>query len=130
MPGHAFDYAIIRVVPRVERGELVNAGVILHCPALAYLGCRTHLDPTRLCALDPHADPQTIARHLEGFHRTCTGDPIAGPMATLPPRERFHWLVSPRSTVIQTSPVHAGLTEDPEATLQRLFERLVGGDGA
>lgn len=125
MPGHAFDYAIVRVVPRVERGELLNAGVVVHCPTRGYLGCRVVLDRDRLLALDPHADVDAIARHLEAFRRVCSGDAAAGAMAALPARERFHWLVSPRSTVIQTSPVHAGLTDDPEASLLHLVAALV-----
>jgi hypothetical protein len=125
MPEHVFDYAVVRVVPRVERGEFINAGVVIHCPTRSYLGCHVSLDRDRLQALDPHADVDAIARHLEAFRRLCLGDPSAGAMAASPARERFHWLVSPRSTVIQTSPVHAGVADDLESTLQRLFEQLV-----
>jgi hypothetical protein len=125
MPAHVFDYAIVRVVPRVERGEFINVGVVMHCPTQGYLGCRIVLDRERLCALDPHADVDAIARHLDAFHRVCEGDPTAGAMAALPARERFHWLVAPRSTVIQTSPVHAGLADDPERALTRLVDQLV-----
>ena len=121
----AFDYAVVRVVPRVERGEFLNAGVIVWCLAQDYLAARVALDVSRLRALDPRADVDAISAHLAAVPRICAGDSGAGPVAKLPLKERFHWLVAPRSTVIQTSPVHAGLAEMPEAALARLFKTLV-----
>src|SRR5687768_10592340 len=101
MPGRAaFDYAVVTVVPRPERGERINAGVILFAPALGFLGCAFELDEARLAALDPAADAAAIRRHLDGLRAVCAGDAGAGPVARLPARERFHWLVAPRSTVI------------------------------
>ena len=120
-----FDYAIVRVVPRVEREEFVNAGVILHARAAAFLGCELALDPARLFALAPGADLAAVQRHLDAFRAVCAGDAAAGPIAQLPPAERFHWLVAPRSTVIQTSPVHGGVCDDPRAALHDLFLRRV-----
>lgn len=125
MPGAPFDYALVRVVPRVERGERINAGVIVFCPTRGFLGCRVQLDRDRLRALDPVADVERIERHLSAFAAVCRGDAIAGPIAALPAGERFHWLVGPRSAVIQVSEVHAGAAEDPSAALDRLFEGLV-----
>ena len=121
----AFDYAVVRVVPRVERGEFLNAGVIVWCLSQDYLAARVALDVTRLRALDPTADVEAISAHLAAVPRICAGDASAGPVAQLPAKERFHWLVAPRSTVIQTSPVHAGRAELPEAALARLFKTLV-----
>jgi hypothetical protein len=121
----AFDYAVVRVVPRVERGEFLNAGVIVWCLAQDYLAARVALDVARLRALDPHADVDAISAHLASVPRVCAGDPSGGPIAQLPQKERFHWLVAPRSTVIQTSPVHAGRAEVPEEALARLFRTLV-----
>lgn len=125
MPAHAYDYAVLRAVPRVERGERINVGVVLSCPTLAFLDCATHLDGARLLALDPGADVDGIARHLAAVEAVCRGRPEAGPIATLPRRERFHWLVGPRSTVLQPSAVHAGRCDDPARTLVHLFEMLV-----
>ena len=121
----AFDYAVVRVVPRVERGEFLNAGIIVWCLAQDFLAARVALDVTRLRALDPRADVDAISEHLAAVPRICAGDPSAGAVAMLPAKERFHWLVAPRSTVIQTSPVHAGRAEVPEAALARLFRALV-----
>lgn len=126
MPARPFDYAIIRVVPRVERGESLNAGIIVCCPTASFLGCRVRLDPSRLAALCPEADATTIARHLQALRAVCHGEPAAGPIAALPLRERFHWLVHPRSAVLQVSEVHAGTSEDLDATLEHLFEAAVG----
>ena len=120
-----FDYAVIRVVPRVERGEFVNAGVIVSCPAKKYLKARVELDAERLAALDPGFDRETIERHLAAIPLICEGGAAAGPIGLLPPRARFHWLVAPRSTVIQTSEVHSGVHENPAVALQGLFEKLV-----
>ena len=122
---HAFDYAVVRVVPRVERGEFVNAGVIVSCPAKNYLKARVELDAGRLAALDPRADRETVARHLAAIPAICEGGAGAGPIGQLPQRARFHWLVAPRSTIIQTSAVHAGICSDPEAALERLVDRMV-----
>ena len=122
---HSFDYALVRVVPRVERGEFVNAGVIVFCSTAAYLCARIELDPQRLTALSPTVDVAAVESHLAVFPRVCRGGDDAGPIGRLPQRARFHWLVAPRSTIIQTSPVHSGLDADPEAALQRLFEKLV-----
>lgn len=120
-----FDYAVIRVVPRVEREEFINAGVIVHSPARRYLGCRFAFNEARLRALAPALDVAAVARHLDGLRAVCEGRPDSGPIARLPVGERFHWLVAPRSTVLQPSPVHAGLAEDPAAALERLFAALV-----
>ena len=122
---HTYDYAIIRVVPRVERGEAINAGVILSCPALDFLEARVELDAARLAALDPATDVDAARAHLESFPRICRGGPEAGPVGALPQRARFHWLVSPRSTVIQVTPVHTGRTGDPASTLERLLDTMV-----
>lgn len=121
----AFDYAVIRVIPRVEREEFVNVGVILHCYARDFLGARIELDERRLLALAPDADLPLIRRHLAVIPRICAGGSEAGPIGQLPQRERFHWLVAPRSTILQTSAAHSGLCENPEAALERLLERVV-----
>jgi len=120
----SFDYAVIRVVPRVEREEFVNAGVIVFCLERNFLAAKVHVDDERLKALWPEIDVDLVQRHLEAFPRISAGDPSAGPIARLSLRERFHWLVSPRSTIIQVSPVHTGICESPEQALDRLFERL------
>ena len=120
-----FDYAVVRVVPRVERGEFVNAGVIVSCPGRDYLRARVELDAERLAALDPGFDRETVERHLAAIPLICEGGAPAGPIGLLPQRARFHWLVAPRSTIIQTSPVHTGFCEDGVAVLERLFERMV-----
>jgi len=120
-----FQYAVLRVVPRIERGELLNAGVVVFCRTRRYLAARTALDPARLAALAPDVDPAPIARHLATLERIAAGDPAAGAVAALPQSERFHWLVAPSSTVVQAGPVHTGLCEDPEALLERLFATLV-----
>ena len=120
-----FQYAVIRVVPRVERGETLNAGVVLLCRPQRFLGAKVALDETRLRALAPDADPATILPHLAALERIAAGDPSAGPMAKLTIGERFHWLVAPSSTVIQASEVHTGVCDDPAEELGHLFERLV-----
>jgi hypothetical protein len=127
---HSYDYAVLRVEPCAERGEFVNAGVILHCPERGFLGARVHLDQARVRSLWPAVELEPIRRHLEAFPRLCDGAPDAGPVAGLCRRERFHWLVAPRNTVIQVSPVHTGLCESPESTLEDLFRRLVLMDPA
>ncbi|MFN7998759.1 MAG: DUF3037 domain-containing protein [Bryobacteraceae bacterium] len=122
---HSYDYAIVRVVPDVERGEFVNAGVVLQCLERAFLGCRVCLDEGRLKALCPAADLEVIRQHLQAFPRICDGAPDSGPVGQLSRRERFQWLVAPRSTMIQISPVHSGMCESPEAALEEIFRRLV-----
>ena len=124
-PRSPYQYAIIRVVPRVERGECLNAGVVLLCRSKAYIGARTELDERRLAALAPELDPTTVRPHLEAIERIARGDPAGGPMASLSIAERFHWLVSPASTIIQPSAVHTGLTDDPARELEHLVETLV-----
>jgi len=121
----SFDYAAIRIVPRVEREEFLNAGMILFCPERKFLGVRTHLDPERLRALWPSLDMEEIRRHLEAFVRVAEGASDAGPIARLSQRERFHWLVAPRSTIIQVSAVHSGICEQPMDKLEQLFQKLV-----
>ena len=121
----SFDYALVRVVPRVERGELINVGVIVSCPTQGYLAAKIALDPTRLHALSPSSDADEIATALALIPLIAAGDPRGGPIAALPRGERFHWLVAPRSAVIQTSPVHTGLCDQPSAALDQLLERLV-----
>ncbi len=123
--GKLFEYAVLKVVPRVERGECINAGVVLYCQAERFLGVRVHLDPARLTALDPGADLEAVQAHLEAVRSACAGAPEAGAVGRLPLRERFGWLVAPRSTVVQPSPVHTGLTDDPEAELERLLRIMV-----
>jgi Protein of unknown function (DUF3037) len=120
-----YDYAIVRVVPRVERGEMINVGVIVSCPDSEFIAARIELDEQRLMALDPALDLATIRAHLATIPAICEGRPEAGPIAALPARQRFYWLVSPRSTVIQVSPVHTGRTADPTAALERLMESMV-----
>lgn len=122
----SFDYATLRVVPRVDREEFVNAGVILFCSERDFLAARVVLDPARLLALHPQADVAAIAEHLAAVPRICAGGEGGGPIGKLERRERFHWLVAPRSTVIQTGPVHVGLCEDPAQALERLMTRLAG----
>ncbi len=120
-----YQYALIQVVPHVERDERINAGVVLLCRSKAFVGAVTSLDESRLRAIAPDADPATIRLHLDAIERIAGGDERGGPIAQLPIAKRFHWLVSPASTIIQPSPVHTGLTDDPPAELQRLFEALV-----
>ena len=121
----SFDFAIIRIVPRVEREEFVNAGVIVFCLEQKFLRALVHLDSVRLLALWPDLDVDLVAQHLEAFPKICNGDVDAGPIARLSARERFHWLVAPRSTMIQISPVHSGLCESPDAALQEMFRQMV-----
>ena len=125
MGGSPFSYAILRVVPRVERGERINAGVVVFCRPLDYLAARTELDEARLAALAPDLDPATVRPHLEAIERIAAGDPEAGPIAALDTTARFHWLVAPSSTIIQPSAVHTGLCGEPAQELDKLFERLV-----
>jgi hypothetical protein len=120
-----FEYALLRVVPRVERGEFVNAGVVLYCQEKRFLEAAIDLDPERLRALDPRLDPETVRAYLEAARRVCAGGPGAGPIGLLPPVQRFGWLVAPRSTVVQPGPVHTGLAEDPGEALDHLLETMV-----
>ena len=121
----SFDYALVRVVPRVERGEFVNAGVILFCLKKDFLHAKVEVDEPRLRALWPELDLDLVRQHLEAIPRICAGTPDAGPIGKLTLRERFHWLVAPRSTIIQTSPVHSGVSADLPAALAHLFGKLV-----
>ena len=121
----SFDYAIVRVVPRVERGELINAGAIVSCPTQGYLAARIALDAARLRALWPPVDVAEVEAALALIPLIAAGDPRGGPIAALPRGERFHWLIAPRSTTIQTSPVHTGLCDEPGAALDQLVDRLV-----
>jgi hypothetical protein len=121
----SYDYAIVRVVPCVERGEFINAGVILFCRACRFLRARIELDSERLMALWPAVDRAAVEQHLECIPIVCTGGPAAGPIGALSQAERFHWLVAPRSTIVQISVVHSGLTQDPAATLDHLMASMV-----
>ncbi|PTL77328.1 DUF3037 domain-containing protein [Vitiosangium sp. GDMCC 1.1324] len=126
MPAHSsFDYAVIRVVPRVEREEFINVGVILYCLTRRVLDARVELDERRLLALAPDADVELIRSHLASIPRICAGGKAAGPIGQLPQKERFHWLVAPRSTMLQTGPVHSGLCEEPAKALEHLMDRMV-----
>lgn len=121
----AFDYVIVQVVPRVDRDERMNAGVVLFSPGAAYLGCAFALDTGRLLALAPDVDLAAVTRQLDAIHAVCAGDPAAGPIARLSPSERFHWLSAPRSTVVQPSAPHTGMCTDPADALDRLFRSVV-----
>jgi hypothetical protein len=122
----AFQYALVRVVPRVERGESLNAGVVLFCRPRRFLAARTALDAAALAALAPGCDPDEVRPHLAVVEAVAAGDVDAGgAVAALPQSERFHWLTAPASTIVQPSPVHTGLTDDPAAQLDRLFDALV-----
>ena len=121
----SYDYAVVRVVPRVERGEFVNAGVILSCAAEGFLQARIELDESRVLALDPSADLEAIRITLATIPAICAGGEKAGAIGKLSVRERFHWLVAPRSTSIQTSAVHTGRCDDLEAALEKLMDRMV-----
>lgn len=120
-----FQYAILRVVPRIERGERVNVGVVLFCPQRRFIGARIELDERRLRALDPALDPGSVRPHLEAIAAVVAGRSDAGPLAALTPSERFGWVAARSSTVIQPSEVHTGLTESPERTLEHLFATVV-----
>jgi Protein of unknown function (DUF3037) len=122
---NSFDYAVLRVVPRVEREEFLNAGVVLFCMQQDFLAARVKNPEQRLAAIWPDLDTDLIRSHLEGVVRICRGDENAGPIARLSKRERFHWLVAPRSTMIQVSPVHSGLCLIAGEKLDQLFKELV-----
>jgi Protein of unknown function (DUF3037) len=121
-----FEYAIIRIVPRVEREEFINAGVVLFCRTRQFLDARIALDTQRLAALAPYLDMAAVQEQLGHIPLVCLGGAAAGPIGLLPLAERFRWLVAPRSTVVQPSPVHAGLCDDPQAELERLLATMVG----
>ena len=121
----SFDYALLRVVPRVERQEFINAGVVVYCPEKRYLAARLRLDTARLAALWPESDATLVNQHLQAVERICAGDPGAGAIARLSQRERFHWLTSPRSTIIQPSPVHTGVCDATDRLLDRLEQQFL-----
>ena len=118
---HSYDYAFIRVVPHIDRGEFVNVGVILFCRTLRYLGARIQIDEAKMAALRPPFDLAQLQEHLNFIPRICAGD---GPIGELGQAESFHWLVAPHDTVIQTSPVHSGLCADPAEALARLVAKM------
>ncbi len=120
-----YDYAVIRVVPRVEREEFLNVGILLSCERSGYLHARIELDEGRLRALDPDIDIESLRRHLDAIPRICEGGAQAGPIGLLPKRARFHWLTAKRSAIIQTSPVHMGKCGDMDAILEHLMDRMV-----
>ncbi|WP_250642935.1 DUF3037 domain-containing protein [Frankia sp. AiPa1] len=124
-----FEYAVIRLVPRVERGEFLNVGVVLYCQRSGFLDLRCRLDAARLTMLDPYLDVEWVATHLGAFAAVCRGGAAAGPAGRPGVGERFRWLTAPRSTIVQTSPVHTGLTGDPAAELERLADLLLGPPG-
>jgi hypothetical protein len=121
----SFDYAVLRVVPRVEREEFINAAVVVLCLEKRYLDARVALNSERLRALWPDADTDLIRQHLDAIPRICSGDPAAGPIARLSQRERFHWLTSPRSTILQPGPVHTGVCEETGDLLDRLAKQFL-----
>jgi hypothetical protein len=121
----SYDYAVVRVVPRVEREEFLNVGVILSCEAANALVVRIELDVAQLTALAPDVDVELVQRHLRSIELVCAGGADAGPLGALPRRARFHWLTAVRSALIQTSPIHTGLCQNVEATLERLVQRSV-----
>lgn len=121
----SYDYALVRVVPRVERGECINVGVILFCRTRRFLNARIHFDTQRFIALAPQLDLALLQTHLERIPLLCAGGKEAGPIGQLSQSERFHWLVAPRSTIIQISPIHSGLCSDPQAALEKLLETMV-----
>ena len=122
---YRYDYAVIRVVPKVDREEFINAGVIVSCPDLSFLEASIKLDESRLLALDPKVDLDLVRNHLATIPTICRGGEEAGSIGQLPQRKRFHWLVAPRSTVIQTSPVHTGRCNNPAAALEHLVATMV-----
>ena len=130
MRGHYnYDYAIVRVVPKVDREEFVNVGVIVSCPERDFLEARIELDERRLAALDPTLDLESTRAHLASIPAICAGGAPAGPIGDLTPRQRFDWLIAPRSTIIQTSAAHTGTCKDPSAALKHLLETMVRSPG-
>jgi hypothetical protein len=122
---HLFEYAVIRVVPQVEREEFLNVGVILYCPKLKFLQCLCAVDEDRLCSFSSRVDIVDLKKHLHSFGEICRGSKDAGPIAQLDMPSRFRWLTATRSTVVQTSKVHPGLCIDPAETLEKLYGQLV-----
>ncbi|WP_053735029.1 DUF3037 domain-containing protein [Nocardia sp. NRRL S-836] len=122
---HVFEYALLRAVPRQERGEFMNVGVIVYCAPLDFLCAKTHVDGERLRALDPALDLEVLEASLRHLATSCDGAPAAGPVSRTTIGQRFRWLTAPRSTIVQTSPAHTGWTDDPSAEVTRLFEALV-----
>ncbi len=126
MPVHSsFDYAVVRLVPRVEREEFLNVGVILYCLSQGFLGAKVELDEARVSAFAPELDLEWVRGHLESLPRICAGGRAGGPIGRLSQKERFHWLVAPHSTIVQAGPVHSGLCEEPAAALEHLMDRMV-----
>jgi len=121
----SFDYAIVRLVPRVDREEFINAGVVLFCLDKRFLDALVELDEARLLSLAPEVDLAVVRSHLEALPRICRGGAEAGPIGQFPQKERWHWLVAPRSTILQVSPVHSGMCEDPAQALEHLMETMV-----
>ncbi len=124
-----FEYAILRLIPRVERGECVNVGVVLFCRPRRFLGCMTMLDAERVQALFPELDTSSLSAQLAAIPPVCAADPAAGPIGALPQFERFRWITAPRSTILQPSAVHCGVSDDPAAALERLARQLVAVPG-
>ena len=122
---HLFEYAVIRAVPRVERGEFINVGVVLYCASLKFLGMRFQLDEKRLREFSPALDVPSLREYLSAYEQICAGGDAAGPIGRLPVAERFRWLTATRSTILQTSPVHTGLCDDPNEKLEQIFCTLV-----
>jgi hypothetical protein len=121
----SFDYAVVRLVPRVEREEFLNVGVILYCLSKGFLGAKVELDEARARAFAPELDLEWVRSHLESLPRICAGGRAGGPIGRLSQKERFHWLVAPHSTIVQAGPVHSGLCEEPGAALEHLMDRMV-----
>ena len=121
----SFDYAVLRLVPRVEREEFMNIGVIVSCPAQKFLKAKFELDEKRLAVFAPGLEITQIHEHLKAIEKICRGGNQAGPIGALPARSRFYWLTATRSTIIQPSPIHSGLCEEPEIALERLFITMV-----
>lgn len=120
-----FQYAVLRVVPSIPRGEALNVGVVVHCRRLGFLAVGLHVDAERLRALDPALDVEALRAHLDGLALVADGDAAAGPVAELDRSERFHWLVAPSSTIVQPGPVHTGLCDDGGAVVDKLLDELV-----
>lgn len=130
-PGRvAYDFAVLRVVPHVHLGEFAPVGVIVHARTAEFLAMRVLTDPAELRRRFPSVDHELLVRYLQVYQRICAGDPAAGPLALEPPSERFHWLTSPRSDVLQTSPIHEGITDRPSDELELLYRAYVAGDSA
>lgn len=126
---HTYDYAVVRVVPDVQRGEFINCGVIVFCRTKKYLVAEVAFDEARLLAFAPAIDVLEVRRHLEVIPRICAGDSTAGPIASLSQSERFNWLIAPRSAMIQMSSVHSGIADDPSQVLGKLMTSMVVQSG-